>query len=117
MRCSCAAIMLIRWLCCRGEYGPGLSDGARSIDDSDAGTGPGKLAGAPPIEDEDMGKEMQQALAADGEKLRQLTGQEHGPSCPRCLKNPAEPIFPGSPDEGPVCGDCRVKDRAQDWRP
>lgn len=26
-----------------------------------------------------MGKEMQKALEADGEKLRQLTGEDHGP--------------------------------------
>lgn len=35
-----------------------------------------------------MDKEMQRALAADGEKLRQLTGQDHGPqfwdTCPVC---------------------------------
>lgn len=33
-------------------------------------------------------KEMKKALEADGEKLRQLTGQNHGPTwlgeCPRC---------------------------------
>jgi hypothetical protein len=33
-------------------------------------------------------KEMQRALQADGEKLRQLTGEDHGPhfwtTCPEC---------------------------------
>ena len=33
-------------------------------------------------------KEMQRALQADGEKLRQLTGDDHGPefwtTCPEC---------------------------------
>lgn len=33
-------------------------------------------------------REMERALAADGEKLRQLTGEDHGPSslvtCPCC---------------------------------
>lgn len=39
-----------------------------------------------------MSKEMQKALEADGEKLRQLTGEDHGPwwledvdeTCPTC---------------------------------
>jgi hypothetical protein len=33
-----------------------------------------------------MNKEMQKALEADGEKLRQLTGEDHGPwiFCPEC---------------------------------
>ena len=34
-----------------------------------------------------MTKEMQRALEADGEKLRQLTGDDHGPFCPECLGN------------------------------
>ncbi len=32
-----------------------------------------------------MDKEMQKALEADGEKLRALTGEDHGPLCPGCL--------------------------------
>jgi hypothetical protein len=32
-----------------------------------------------------MDKEMMRALAADGEKLRQLTGEDHGP-------HPVEPL-------------------------
>ena len=32
-----------------------------------------------------MDKEMQKALEADGEKLRQLTGEDHGPWCVVCL--------------------------------
>jgi hypothetical protein len=35
-----------------------------------------------------ISKEMQKALEADGEKLRQLTGKDHGPrfisECPSC---------------------------------
>ncbi len=35
-----------------------------------------------------MDKEMMKALEADGEKLRQLTGEDHGPQalaqCPEC---------------------------------
>jgi phage terminase large subunit GpA-like protein len=30
-------------------------------------------------------REMQRALELDGEKLRQLTGEDHGPFCPSCL--------------------------------
>jgi len=29
--------------------------------------------------------EMMRALEADGEKLRQLTGEDHGPFCPDCM--------------------------------
>jgi hypothetical protein len=58
-----------------------------------------------------MDKEMRRALAADGEKLRQLTGREHGPFCPRCLVASlgTKPIFLGP--EGHICGDCWVEDR------
>jgi hypothetical protein len=58
-----------------------------------------------------MDDEMRRALEADGEKLRQLTGKEHGPFCPRCLINPIDKIFLGSEDEGHICGDCWVRDR------
>ena len=53
------------------------------------------------------------ALLADGEKLRQETGQEHGPFCPRCLVNPLgpKPIFLGSESEGHICGECWAQDR------
>lgn len=46
-------------------------------------------------------KEMQKALEADGEKLRQLTGEDHGP-----WVSVTEPC--GHPDcEFPMC-DCEV---------
>lgn len=32
-----------------------------------------------------MDREMMKALEMDGEKLRQLTGEDHGPWCPNCL--------------------------------
>lgn len=40
-------------------------------------------------------KEMQRALEADGEKLRQLTGQDHGPFYPEFLRrrNPEDVGF------------------------
>lgn len=31
--------------------------------------------------------EMMKALEADGEKLRQITGENHGPFCVACLGN------------------------------
>ena len=47
----------------------------------------------------DADKEMQRALEADGEKLRQLTGEDHGPwvlvPCPAC-------DGAGEWDEGPL---------------
>jgi hypothetical protein len=48
------------------------------------------------------GDEMQKALLADGEKLRQLTGEDHGPQfvcafC-GCLFRPAKPAW--------ACWDC-----------
>jgi hypothetical protein len=56
---------------------------------------------------------MQKALEADGEKLRQLTGEDHGPLCPRCLQHPLgiNPIFLGHEGEGHICGDCWQQDR------
>ncbi len=39
-------------------------------------------------------KEMQEALEADGEKLRQMTGQDHGP------------VFLGPPQQWYVCDAC-----------
>lgn len=38
----------------------------------------------------DRDREMQKALEADGEKLRQLTGADHGPFCPECLGSGVE---------------------------
>ncbi len=29
--------------------------------------------------------EMMRALESDGEKLRAMTGEDHGPHCPECL--------------------------------
>lgn len=47
----------------------------------------------------DFDREMQRALEADGEKLRQLTGEDHGPwvlaTCPAC-------DGAGEWDEGPL---------------
>lgn len=43
-----------------------------------------------------MDKEMQKALEADGEKLRQLTGEDHGPYFD---------YWPWQPSEGRAC-DC-----------
>jgi hypothetical protein len=59
-------------------------------------------------------KEMRRALDADGEKLRQLTGREDGPLCPRCLVNPVDKVFLGDESEGHICGDCWVIDRLAD---
>jgi hypothetical protein len=70
-------------------------------------------------------KEMQRALEADGEKLRQLTGVDHGPHfvnetaaglCPRCKANQIDPVLLGTEEEGHICGQCWVNDRAQDER-
>jgi hypothetical protein len=69
-------------------------------------------------------KEMQRALKADGEKLRQLTGVDNGPHfvnepaglCPRCKANPIDPVFLGTEGEGHVCGQCWMDDRARDER-
>jgi hypothetical protein len=55
--------------------------------------------------------EMEKALEADGEKLRQLTGQEHGPFCPRCLVNPLDRALLGLFGEGHICGSCWLADR------
>lgn len=53
---------------------------------------------------------------ADGEKLRQLTGQEHGPFCPRCLVNPLgrAPVFLGTDDEGYICDKCWQQDHGME---
>lgn len=66
-----------------------------------------------------MDKEMMKALEADGEKLRQMTGEEHGPFCPRCLVNPLgpKPIFLDTKTEEHICGNCWEQDRAADEVP
>lgn len=55
--------------------------------------------------------EMQRALEADGEKLRQLTGEDHGPFCPSCL---GLGCIEGSSDQGDVwtCDDCNGTGKA-----
>lgn len=60
---------------------------------------------------------MDEALAADGEYLRQLTMENHGPFCPRCIEKPLgpKPIFLGP--EGHICGECWEQDRAAEARP
>jgi hypothetical protein len=55
---------------------------------------------------------MLKALEADGEKLRQLTGEDHGPFCPRCLVNHLDLVLLGP--EGHICGDCWMDDRRHD---
>jgi hypothetical protein len=65
--------------------------------------------------------EMMKALLADGEKLRQLTGEDHGPFCPRCLVNPlgSKPVFLGADDEH-ICERCWLHDREKElglWGP
>jgi len=63
-------------------------------------------------------KEMQAALVADGEKLKQLTGEDHGPvflveciccdgsgECPECDGTGLEDGRDG-PDHCPLCGGC-----------
>jgi len=37
------------------------------------------IIGVPVKKEQTMDKDMQKALAADGEKLKQLTGKDHGP--------------------------------------
>ena len=58
-------------------------------------------------------KEMQAALEADGEKLRQLTGQDHGPyftnaevlfTCLKCEAHYSVNHLPQPVTECPVCG-------------
>lgn len=63
-----------------------------------------------------MEKNMMAALAADGEKLRQQTGNEHGPFCPRCLINPLgqRPIFLNS-EGAHICGDCWAEDHHAEY--
>ena len=72
-------------------------------------------------------REMQRALELDGEKLRQLTGEDHGPyfladeypgqaPCPACFESSGHParIVPASwtdpsyaePDYGRTCEEC-----------
>lgn len=50
--------------------------------------------------------EMMQALMADGETLRQMTGEDHGPWCPTCGAN-APHLHPAVQFEGEVevCSD------------
>ena len=58
-----------------------------------------------------MTKEMMEALIADGEKLRQLTGEDHGPFCPRCLTRHIDLALLGTEGEGHICGKCWEEDR------
>ena len=60
-----------------------------------------------------MTKDEIAALIADGEKLQQLTGKDHGPFCPRCLVNPIGPnlVLLGTEAEGYICDECWVEDR------
>jgi hypothetical protein len=61
-----------------------------------------------------MNDEVMKALEEDGKKLRGLTGEEHGPFCPRCLVNPLgeKPVFLGP--EGHICDACWTIDRFEE---
>jgi hypothetical protein len=53
---------------------------------------------------------LTKALEADGEKLRALTGKDHGPFCPHCLGSGIEEVH-GSALEV-LCGVCNGTGRA-----
>lgn len=63
--------------------------------------------------------DLETALRLDGEKLRQETGSEHGPFCPRCLVSPlgSRPVFLGTQAEGHICEFCWADERSEDYRP
>lgn len=64
--------------------------------------------------------DMMDALQADGEKLRAMTGEEHGPMCPRCLVNPVDLALLGTDEEGHICGTCWTNaalENADGWLP
>ena len=63
-----------------------------------------------------MDKEMMKALEADGEKLRKLTGEDHGPFCSECLGTGNGPsgkcVYTGEIVDAP-CPSCGGTGRAQ----
>lgn len=60
-----------------------------------------------------MTDDMMRALFADSEKLRHLTGENHGPFCPSCLR--PNIVFFCIGDDESICREC-LQDKLEKGR-